>query len=144
VTGLHNDDEQNVLMQLAGSKHVLLYPPRDGPLLYMNDRYDKGTVCCSADPLAPDAMQRWPLLRQATRWEVTLQPGEQLFIPRYWWHRVACVSESVSVNAFGSTALELVREGAVRSVMDLAHQLGWWRGNCVCCDDESGVATLKR
>lgn len=145
VTGLHNDDEANFLMQLHGRKHVLLYPPRDGPKLYTNSRYDKGTVCSSADPYASPAAEAWPLLAEAEPWQCVLAPGEQLFIPRFWWHRCECVGLdlSISCNGFGSTAAELLREGSQRTVRGLAHWLGWKQGNCVCCDPVNGVQTLS-
>ena len=52
VTGLHNDDENNVLAQIYGTKRVLLFEPEQAPYLYVNTKYDSGTQCCDVDPAA--------------------------------------------------------------------------------------------
>ena len=41
TTGLHSDDEDNVLIVTHGSKHVLLHPPSSRRHLDPNPRYDK-------------------------------------------------------------------------------------------------------
>lgn len=46
VTGLHNDDEHNYLVQVHGSKRVLLFPPSAQRFLSVNSKYDSGTLCC--------------------------------------------------------------------------------------------------
>ena len=146
VTGLHSDDETNVLMQLYGYKHVLLFPPSDRKYLYVNTRYDKGTICSSVDPYAKNALGTWPKLAETTPMQCVLAPGEQLLIPKFWWHRCECVGTdlSISVNCFGSTIVDLLREASQRAILDFAHHwLGWKRGNCVCCDPISGVHTLS-
>ena len=100
VTGLHSDDENNALVRrrrhgradrhrrclralsqsvIWGQKRVVLAPPGDAPLLYINDKYDSGTQCCDGDPETFPDMQ--PLLKFALFSEVTLGPGDVLFVP---------------------------------------------------------------
>ena len=55
TTGLHSDDEDNVLLVTHGSKHVLLYPPAARRHLDPNPRYDNGTECCEIDAFLSEA-----------------------------------------------------------------------------------------
>ena len=55
TTGLHSDDEDNVLLVTHGSKHVLLYPPSSRRHLDPNPRYDNGTECCELDAFLSEA-----------------------------------------------------------------------------------------
>lgn len=133
VTGLHNDDEDNLLAQLRGRKRVLLYEPQQRPNLYVNDKYDSGTECCDVDPASPDYM-RHPLLRAAQPpFEVTLSPGDVLFLPKFWFHHATSLGTTVSVNLFFSTPRDFLRHGLLRTGKEVLHAVGLiGRGNCVC------------
>ncbi len=39
-----------------------------------------------------------PHLGAARRWEVVLEPGDVLFVPRHWWHDVECLETAVTLN----------------------------------------------
>ena len=133
-TGMHNDDEHSILTQLSGDKDVVMFPPENAPYVYINDVYDSGTKCCSADPLEKNALTKHPLLRKATPWRCTIRKGEQLLIPRFWWHRIGCITESVSINTFTSDFMALIREGIKRNFMDFLHnKCGYKKGKCACC-----------
>eukprot|EP00164_Ancoracysta_twista_P007385 GFYU01010473.1.p1 GENE.GFYU01010473.1~~GFYU01010473.1.p1 ORF type:complete len:446 (-),score=56.51 GFYU01010473.1:159-1496(-) len=132
TTGLHNDDENNVVVQIMGEKQLVLIPPSQGHLLYPNDKYDSGTICCDADPSNPD-LKRHPLYSMATPFVVVLQPGDMLFLPKNWYHHVTSLSESISINYFVSTPWELVTEGSWRVVRHLLHKVGLLpTRRCVC------------
>lgn len=136
VTGLHSDDEHNVLLQIWGKKSVLLFAPDLVHRLYPNTKYDSGTVCCDLDPLCPD-FERHPLAREVFEGRqyqrAELQPGDVLYCPRGWFHHVAAESASISVNVFASSIGEWLWWGVPRKVLEIAHQVGLiGRGNCVC------------
>ena len=135
VTGLHNDDENNVLICLAGRKRVLLAPPSASGSVYENSKYDEGTRCCDVDPEAPDLSPGGhPLFEDVPVTVAELGPGDVLFVPRYWYHHVRTTAPaSISVNVFASTRWELLRDGSLRCASRFAHEwLGLWRGRCVC------------
>ena len=157
VTGLHNDDEDNLLAQLRGRKRVLLYEPEERPHLYINSKYDSGTECCDVDPVAPD-YNIHPLLKNAksplaVTLEVTtrailtttqlpgirlrgclgVQPGDVLFVPKFWYHHVTSLSTTVSVNLFFSTPRDFMTHGLARTGKEVLHAVGLLgRGHCVC------------
>jgi len=135
VTGMHNDDENNFLAQVYGRKRVILFPPSARPYLYVNNKYDSGTLCCDVDPEDVETAEKYPLYKKAVKTALIaeLGPGEMLFIPRNWFHHVRTLSTSISVNFFASTLIEMLTWGAKRAILWIFHQLGLYkRGNCVC------------
>lgn len=88
---LHNDHDLNLACLVAGRRHFLLFPPEQvgnlyiGPLGYT----PSGRPISIADLDTPD-FETFPRLRDAFEHaqNVTLEPGDVLFIPRYWWHQV--------------------------------------------------------
>lgn len=136
TTGLHSDDEDNVLLVTHGRKRVLLYPPHARRHLDPNPRYDNGTECCELDAFLSEAAKARaypPYAGCAPPLSFVLSQGDALFIPRDWFHAVRSLDVSVSVNVFYSTAGDLATRGVHRTLTDFAHnRLGLWRANCVC------------
>ena len=140
VTGMHSDDEDNVLLCFRGTKTVLLVPPAARDDVYENGKYDEGTRCCDVDPSAPD-LERHPRFRRAPVQVAVVAPGDALFIPRYWYHHVTTggAASSVSVNVFASSRWEMIREGSWRAAGRFAHeQIGLWP-ECVCHDQRESA-----
>lgn len=117
LTGLHSDDEDNFLVQCQGSKRVYLCPPTVDPKdLYVNDKYDSGTVCCDVDVFQVN-LKTHPRFKAVCGKEVELQAGDVLFIPAFWWHSVLTTSHSsMSLNSFVSRPLERLRRGLGRNL----------------------------
>lgn len=88
---LHNDHDLNLACVVAGRRHFLLFPPDEVDNLYIGSlsHTPSGRPISVADLDAPD-FEAFPRLRQAFEraQAVTLEPGDALFIPRYWWHQV--------------------------------------------------------
>jgi hypothetical protein len=87
--GLHYDflDSHAYLAQVVGRKRCVLFSPADSAALY------DGKVNVDA----PN-WEKFPLLKNATAYECTLEPGELLFIPSRWWHHAVCLEKSITVN----------------------------------------------
>lgn len=90
-TPLHFDLTNNLLAQLVGTKHLVLLPPSETPKL-ANNRHVFSDV---HDVTDPDQLARYPEAEHARQYEVTLEPGDLLYIPVGWWHQV--VAEDFSV-----------------------------------------------
>jgi hypothetical protein len=106
--GLHYDflETHAYLAQIVGRKRCVLFSPEDSAALY------KGDVNVDA----PD-FEKFPLFRNATAYECTLEPGELLFIPHRWWHHVVGLEKSITVNYnffnhvnFGAYLTHLLRD----------------------------------
>ena len=133
-TGLHNDDEENVLCQIRGQKRVLLIAPEERLNLYVNQLYDSGTECCDVNASNPNLMLH-PLFQHVKKmYVIDLEPGDVLYIPKFWYHEVWPIGNiSISVNYFCSTPMEMIRYGIMRIGFDLLHWIGLYRnGHCVC------------
>lgn len=91
-TPLHHDLTNNMIAQVAGSKRFIMVPPSETRLLY-NHRHVFSAV---HDIMDEDALQKYPLAREAITYEIDLESGELLFIPIGWWHQVTSLDFSVS------------------------------------------------
>ena len=97
---LHYDAMDNVLIQLNGTKRVVLFPPKHSGDLYLKD--SSSMVSDIDDSKTNDA--EYPRFRHALEnaQEIILQPGDCLFIPALWAHRCesGSAAPSVALNAF--------------------------------------------
>jgi hypothetical protein len=91
-TGLHYDTANVLLVQLLGRKRVLLVSPDQTPLLY-----NTSGVFSQVDPESPDAT-RHPAFGECRVAELTLGPGDALFIPVGWWHHLRSLDVNLSVS----------------------------------------------
>lgn len=100
VTGFHTDEiELNLLAHLYGYKTVTLISPEYNEAMAMiTDEPVEDGHYSAIDAYAPN-LEQHPQFAQVEQHTVDLQPGDLLYIPAGWWHRV--VSHSVSISASG-------------------------------------------
>lgn len=92
-TPLHHDLTNNLLVQITGSKQVILVPSTEVPLLY-NDQH----VFSLVQDLEAADIEEFPNLRLLHGHRVELKAGEALFIPLGWWHQIVACDFSVSIT----------------------------------------------
>jgi Cupin-like domain len=87
-TRTHNDRDHNLACVLAGRRRFLLFPPDQLANLYVGP-LDNPPPLSLVDPEAPDPV-RFPRFADAlaSARVAFLDPGDALFLPRYWWHHV--------------------------------------------------------
>jgi hypothetical protein len=87
-TQTHNDRDHNLACVIAGRRRFLLFPPDEVANLYIGPP-DNPPPLSLVDPEAPD-YERFPRFRgaMAAARVAMLEPGDALFLPRYWWHHV--------------------------------------------------------
>ena len=102
VEPLHSDEGDNTLYQIAGVKHLALFPPKQMHNLYPFPLF--GPVppwVCQVDLDHPD-YERFPRVGEAlaSRLDVVLEPGDMIYLPSQWSHEVKIVSGApcISVN----------------------------------------------
>ena len=88
-TQTHNDRDHNLACVIAGRRRFTLFPPDQVANLYIGP-LDNPPPLSLVDPENPD-FDRFPRFRDALAAArvATLDPGDAIFIPRYWWHHVA-------------------------------------------------------
>lgn len=87
-TRTHNDRDHNLACVIAGRRRFVLFPPDQLSNLYIGPP-DNPPPLSLVDPEAPD-LARFPRYAEAIAAArvAFLEPGEALFMPRYWWHHV--------------------------------------------------------
>ena len=87
ATPCHFDAVCNFLSQLCGRKQVLLFPPSQSFHLYPHATTHPMDNFITPDLHTPD-VSRFPALRHARGIEAVLEPGDVLWLPRFYWHYV--------------------------------------------------------
>ena len=98
----HYDAMDNALIQLHGEKRVILFPPAASAGLYL-DGSSSPIVGPAVDGVDGKWPEEFPAYRAARAMavEVTLQPGDVLYIPALWAHHVEALhGPSIAVNVF--------------------------------------------
>jgi len=94
-TPLHHDLTNNLLVQVLGRKRVILAAATDLPKLY-NDTHVFSLIKDVTDPNLD--LIKFCNLRDLRFFDVTLMPGEILFIPIGWWHQVTALDFCTSIT----------------------------------------------
>lgn len=92
-TAFHCANNINGVYMCEGRKHWTLVDPAHTMLMYpwLSDfnTYQASLVGVPG----PDSGERFPLYRYCPRFEVTLEHGDLLLNPPWWWHAVRCETE---------------------------------------------------
>ncbi len=95
LTPLHHDLTNNFIAQLVGRKRLKFVPASEvGKLYNVHHVYSEIT---DLDDAAVD-VARFPHLAGAHVYDVTLAPGEILFMPLGWWHQAKALDFSVTAT----------------------------------------------
>ena len=97
VTKAHYDLEDNINVQLRGRKEIILFPSTQLGELYPRNAWDYMSNFSRVDIEAPD-LSRYPRFSRATPYRATLEPGDFIYIPIYWWHQFYTLEASFNVN----------------------------------------------
>lgn len=106
-SALHFDLNDNLHSILRGRKRFTLFSPEDSPNLYPG-RLLTGVPNASRVDLDHLDAQAFPRVVRAQPWTCDLAPGETLFMPHSWWHHVATMEPSVTVNTWWSAGVRLL------------------------------------
>ena len=118
---IHFDPEENLMVQLAGRKTFVLFHPRDVRALHFNPlglreaslrfSFEQGftrdhpssamkRITVNFAPVnisAPD-YARFPKLKEATPIACTIDAGDVLYVPSFWWHEVISEARAGTPN----------------------------------------------
>jgi hypothetical protein len=108
IVSAHYDMSNNIACSLVGRRRFTLFPPEQAPNLYPGplDPTPAGQVVSMVDFANPD-FERHPNFKDAlVAAEVAdLEPGDVLFYPALWWHRVEALDAfNVMINYWWNTS----------------------------------------
>jgi ribosomal protein L16 Arg81 hydroxylase len=92
ITPLHHDVMNVLFVQLHGRKRFTLVEPGFTPRVY-----NEVGVYAEVDPEDPD-FDSYPAFRGVPTTSIVLGPGDTLFLPVGWWHRVESLDVSISLS----------------------------------------------
>jgi hypothetical protein len=97
VTPLHFDLSNNLYAQIFGSKRFTLFSPQETQYLHPFPAGSRLQNLSHIDLENPDSEQR-ASLQKARPTTLTIEPGQLLFLPAFWWHHVRSNGISISVS----------------------------------------------
>jgi hypothetical protein len=95
ITSLHHDLTNNLIAQLVGRKRLRIVAAADVARIYNHHHVFSEIADLEAGDLSLD---RYPALRDLRIYDVTLSPGEMIFMPIAWWHQVRALDFSVTLT----------------------------------------------
>ncbi|EPZ35584.1 Cupin-like domain-containing protein [Rozella allomycis CSF55] len=95
ISPLHYDNYNNILVQAVGYKFLRLIDPEFSSSLYPMDGelYNTSQI----NVMHPN-YEKYPKFNNVPFIDVTLGPGDALYIPPLWWHYVQSLSPSISLS----------------------------------------------
>jgi len=115
VTGLHIDDYHNFFFATHGNggKKFIMYPPWDADNLYVWPKVQYYSevlldlyAVVNKTPAELEglwknpSLKKYPNTAKAERYDVTLFPGDVLYIPMRWWHSGFNPGDVIGVNSW--------------------------------------------
>lgn len=104
ATGLHNASSCNLFVQVYGQKRWILYPPYYTMILDpdpVKNVYRHAPVRTAEgpfDPFHPNYERPYELFKYIDHLEATLNPGDVLWLPPFYWHCVQNPTDSIGVS----------------------------------------------
>jgi hypothetical protein len=97
VTPLHYDLIYNLAAQVWGRKQFTLFAPE--PLAYLYPFPTRSRLGhFSRVNIEQPNLVSFPKFHRARPIECTLEPGEMLYIPPFWWHQVRSLDTAITLN----------------------------------------------
>lgn len=131
-TQTHNDRDHNLACVIAGRRRFVLFPPSQVGNLYIGP-LDNPPPLSLVDIDAPD-LARFPSYEEAFAHArvAYLEPGDAIFMPRYWWHNVASLDGyNAMVNYWWGDAGDEAKQAFLTAQLAYQHlpeaERDYWR-----------------
>ena len=93
LTPMHHDLANAFIVQLVGRKRMKIVPAAD-----VSRIYNSASNCSDVSDFDSLDLARYPLLRDLRAYDVTLNPGEILFLPIGWWRQEKWLDFGVAIE----------------------------------------------
>ena len=110
VASTHYDTQHNIFIQVMGEKRFILFPPETELYSYPNIHrsYRQSQVRLETPRVSNASEDFFKRINpsQSVAYEVIVKPGDVLYIPPYWQHRVESTSLAVSLSILSPSEVE--------------------------------------
>ncbi|RAP32669.1 hypothetical protein DID77_04320 [Candidatus Marinamargulisbacteria bacterium SCGC AG-439-L15] len=130
-TPLHFDYVPNLYAQIRGKKRLIIFPPGRYTQYYPNPHPKLGHFS-QVDPLNIETA-KYRSFPSDKAIDVTLEPGDMLYLPSLWWHDVQGLEPNISLSYWWmpkkplSIAYKHLKLKCVKSIYQVNHRL-WHSG----------------
>lgn len=124
IAHTHYDGYHNFYAQLYGRKKFTLLRPTQWPGLYPYPFLHPSHAQAQVNLSRLEDAKEFPLSSQLEVYEVTLEPGDLLYMPPLWFHYVQSLSVSISVNVWTDSKQSGVMEEVFGLTLPL-NQVKW-------------------
>jgi hypothetical protein len=95
LTPVHDALPGTVFVQIYGKKKWTIFPTEDR--IFMDVRAERRSYFhTAADPDVADD-PNFPLMKYVRKYEITMEPGDVLWMPPFLWHQVENPTDSIGV-----------------------------------------------
>jgi len=101
---LHYDMDHNFFIQVVGRKRFILIPPWQSAQVYPYPSLHPYDRKAQVDWERPNASLH-PSFASITPLVANLEPGDLLYVPPYWWHKVHSITPSASLSALSTSGV---------------------------------------
>ena len=105
----HFDSKDNFVYQIIGRKRWTLFSPQDHHFLYIVSTKGSLEWSSALETLGTPDKTKFPLFENANPIQVTLNPGEVLYLPRGWVHAVENMEPSFMLNLWRNGPAEILK-----------------------------------
>ena len=103
ITHMHYDGYHNFYVQIQGRKKFTVFSPSEWkhvyPYPFLHPHHAQAQVNISN----VNDTDKFPFITKATGMEITLVPGDLLYLPPLWFHHVEALETSISVNVWSDS-----------------------------------------
>jgi hypothetical protein len=117
-TEVHCALTNNMFVNVYGRKQWHLISPEYDPLLYSPVNWGPGLYGTAVTPEGPD-FDQFPLQRYVSGYKFTLEPGDVLFNPPFWWHHVRNVTNCISIGIRWYSFANAMKASRAQNIMAL-------------------------
>jgi len=119
----HYDKSHNFFIQLQGIKRFILSPPEEHSKLYLYPSLHPMRLQTQVDFFSVNR-EKFPKFKNIIGEEALLYPGDVLYLPPYWFHRVITEEPGVGINIWSSSNSMKVEELAKQIPIPLSKTWG--------------------
>lgn len=108
IANTHYDRSENFNIQLVGAKRWWIFPPSAWQQLYHYPSIHPSYHQSQVDFDSPSSRRDFPLFPSIKGYQVVVHPGDMLYVPPYWFHRVEALDEAVSLSVVSPSEEDIV------------------------------------